>query len=88
MAWHTLFTKTTTIPSCWYYHVHIVAPLALILNYQLNNLYLLEKEYSKKPPNRCDKPRNRSASLHACQRNLARRRKNKMNRKLPFTKKA
>lgn len=63
MAWHTLITKTTTIPSCWYYQAHIVVPLELILNYRLDKLYLMETTFSKTLNKNCNKSPNQGPAL-------------------------
>ena len=49
MSWHTQNTQTTTHHTPWRYHAHIVAPIELILNYEVKTLYLLKTTFAKKP---------------------------------------
>ena len=64
MSWHTLPTKTTTHYTCWHYHAHIIAPIELIVNYEVKSLYLLKKVFSKTPATPCTKPRSPALTLH------------------------
>jgi hypothetical protein len=57
MSWHTLHTKTTTHYANWSYHAHIIAPIELILNYEVRSLYLLKGSVFKTPKACFNKPR-------------------------------
>ncbi len=60
MSWHTSPTKTTTHFTQWHYHAHMVAPIELILNYEVKSLYLLKTTFPKKSASTTHKPRSPS----------------------------
>ena len=64
MSWHTQNTQTTTQQSSWHYHAHMVAPIELILNYEVKSLYLLKTTFPKKPAAPSSKPRSPALTLH------------------------
>lgn len=49
MSWHTIHNKTSTHFDNWHYYAHIVAPLELLINFDVKYLYLLETCFIKKP---------------------------------------
>jgi hypothetical protein len=64
MSWHTLHTKTTTHYANWHYHAHIIAPIELILNYEIRSLYLLKGSLCKMPEALYNKPRSADLTVH------------------------
>ena len=47
MSWHTLQTQTNTLCASWPYQVHLVLPLELVLNYEVNIRYILKTCFQK-----------------------------------------
>ena len=80
MSWHTPHTKTTTRFAPWHYHAHIVAPIELILNYEVKTLYLLKTTFPKKPAAPSSKPRSPALTAHRRSTILRRTKTNRRHR--------